>query len=328
MKVIALEEHFAPVAVPGLNLPKGLSPLEQGTMLGAAWLTDPSTGADIGEKRIANMDRDGVTMQVLSTPFAQNFAADVAVDYCHKINDFLAEKIAAHPDRFAGFAALPTAVPEACAAELERCVKELGFVGTLIANRVNGGFLNQPEFEALLAKASELAVPIYLHPGEPPQAITDLCYSKGYSEALVSSFKRYGFGWHVDPGIHMLNLIISGVFDRYPNLQIIMGHWGELLPYYIDRFDTAMPIDFLQLQHEVSYYLQNNMYVTPSGIWTPECLEFCLKRIGVERILFSIDYPFANPDGQEKILAHPLLSAEERELIAHGNAERLLKLNK
>ena len=326
MKVITLEEHFAPIAVPGLNLKKGLPPLEQGTMLGAAWLSDPATGVDIGEKRIAHMDEDGVAVQVISTPFAQGFTADVAVEYCQKINNFLAEKIAAHPDRFAGFAALPTAVPEAYPAELERCVKELGFCGTLIGNRVNGGFLSEPEFEPLLAKAEELDVPIYLHPGEPPQAITDLCYSKGLSPTVVSSFKRFGYGWHVDPGVHMLNLIITGVFDRHPNLQIIMGHWGELLPYYIDRFDTAMPAAFLGIEHEVSYYLQNNMYVTPSGIWTPECLEFCVKRLGVERILFSIDYPFANPKGQEKILEHPMLSQEERELIAHGNAERLLKL--
>lgn len=326
MKVISIEEHFAAVAVPGLNLPKGLPPLEQGTMLGAAWLSDPATGVDMGAKRISYMDRDGVSVQVLSTPFAQGFAADVTVDYCRKVNDFAAECIKAYPDRLKAFAALPTACPEACADELERCVKELGFVGTLIANRVNGGFLSQPEFEPLLAKAEELNVPIYLHPGEPPQAVTDCCYSAGLDEKVVSSFKRFGYGWHVDPGVHFLHMCLSGVFDRHPNLQIILGHWGELLPYYIDRFDTAMPCAFTGTKHEISYYLQNNMYVTPSGIWTPECLEFCMKRIGVERIIFSIDYPFANPEGREKILNHPMLTEEERELIAHGNAERLLKI--
>lgn len=326
MKVITLEEHFAPMAVPGLNLPKGLPPLEQGTSLGAAWLADPSTAAEIGAKRIAHMDEDGVTVQVVSTPFAQNLSADVAVDYCVKINNFLAEKIAEYPDRLVGFAALPTAVPEACAAELERCVKELGFRGTLIGNRVNGGFLTAPEFEPLLAKAEELDVPIYLHPGEPPQEVADTCYSAGFSPTVVSCLKRYGYGWHVDSGIHMLNMIVAGVFDRHPNLQMILGHWGELLPYYIDRFDGAMPAAFLGLKHEISYYLQNNMYVTPSGVWTPECLEFCVKRLGAERIMFSIDYPFVSAEGQEKILEHPMLTQEERELIAHGNAERLLKI--
>lgn len=325
MKVITVEEHFAPALVPGITMPKGLPPLEKGTNVGAAWLDDPSTGAEIGAKRIAHMDEDGVSVQIISSPFAQGFGADVAVDYCQKINNYLAERIAEHPDRFKGLACLPTAVPEACADELERCIKELGFVGVLIGNRVNGGFLSEPQFDPILAKAEELDVPIFIHPGEPPQAIVDLCYSKGLSDTVVSSFKRFGYGWHVDPGIHFLNLILTGAFDRHPNLQIILGHWGELLPYYIDRFDETLSADFAGTKHNPSYYLQNNLYVTPSGIWTPECLEFCVKRIGVERIVFSIDYPFANPKGQEKILEHPMLSQEERELIAHGNAERLFK---
>ena len=326
MKVITVEEHFSPMAVPGVVLPKGgLPPLEKGTNVGAAWLDDPSTGGEIGPKRIAHMDEDGVTVQIVSTPFAQGFGPDVAVDYCTKINNFLAEKIAAYPDRLKGFAALPTAViptavPEACADELERCVKELGFVGTLIGNRVNGGFLCEPEFEPLLAKAEELDVPIFVHPGEPPQGVVDLCYSKGLAPEVVSSFKRFGYGWHVDPGIHFLNLMLRGVFDRHPNLQIILGHWGELLPYYIDRFDETLSGEFAGMKHNPSYYLTHNLYVTPSGIWTPECLEFCVKRIGVDRIVFSIDYPFANPKGADKILNAPFLTEEDR------NAERLFKI--
>ena len=325
MKVITVEEHFSPLQVPGILLPKGgLPPLEKGTNIGAAWLDDPDTGVDIGEKRLAHMDEDGVSVQIVSTPFAQNFAPEVAVDYCRRINDYLAEKIAKHPDRLKGFAALPTAVPEACAGELERCVKELGFVGTLIGNRVNGGFLSERRYDSILAKAEELNVPIFLHPGVPPEPVVDACYRReGISDTVLSSFERFGYGWHVDPGIHMLNLIITGAFDRHPNLQIILGHWGELLPYYIDRFDDTLSADFVGTKHDPSYYLKNNLYVTSSGIWTPECLEFCAKRIGVERILFSIDYPFANPKGGEKILYHPMLSEEERELIAHGNAERL-----
>lgn len=327
-KLITLEEHFAPAAVPGIEMKKGAPPLEQGTMLGAAWLTDPACGVEIGPKRLSYMDADGVAIQVISTPFAQGFPKEVAVDYCEKINNFLAEKIQAHPDRFAGFAAIPTAVPEACAAELERCVKELGFVGALIGNRVGDGtgFLCDPEYDALLAKAEELDVPIYLHPGAPPKVISDLCYSKGFSDKVISSFARYGYGWHVEPGIHMLNMIASGTFDKYPKLQIILGHWGELLPYYIDRFDSAMPGEFLGIKHDPSYYLKNNMYITPSGIYTPECLEFCVKRIGVDRIMFSIDYPFATAQGKEAILEAPFLSEEDKEKIAHLNAERLLKL--
>lgn len=326
MKVIGIEEHFAPAQVPGIVMPKGLPPLEEGTNVGAAWLTDRATSVEIGPKRLSYMEKDGISMQIISTPFAQSFSADVAVDYCKRINNYLYEQIKNYPDKFRGFAALPTAVPEACPDELERCVKELGFVGTLIGNRVNGDFLCESQYDAILAKAVELNVPIFIHPGEPPQAVVDACYSKGLSEKVISSFKRFGYGWHVDPGIHMLNLILRGVFDRYPDLQIILGHWGELLPYYIDRFDEAMPGDFLGIKHNPSHYLMNNMHVTSSGIWTPECLEFCVKRIGIKRILFSIDYPFADPKGKEKILEHPMLSKEDRELIAHGNAERLFKI--
>ena len=169
MKIIAAEEHFVMPPKPGAPAPKGLPPLEQGTMLGAPWLTNPACAMDLDDVRIGIMDQDGVTMQVLSTPFGQVWPAEVAVQNCKEANDFLAAAIKRHPDRFAGFAAIPTAVPEACAPELERAVKELGFVGCLIGNRVNGTkFLDDPEFEDLLAACEKLDVPIYLHPGAPP----------------------------------------------------------------------------------------------------------------------------------------------------------------
>lgn len=328
MKLITLEEHFSIAAVPGINVTKGEPPLVKNTMVNAPWLLDPDTAIDIDSKRIAYMDADDVAIQVISTPFAQSFEADIAVDYCKKINDFLASKIAVHSDRFAGFAAIPTAVPSACAAELERCVNELGFVGALIGGRVGDGtgFLCAPEYDEFLSKAEELEVPIYLHPGVPPQPVVDLCYSNGFSENIISTFKRYGYGWHVDPGIHMLNMILNGTFDKYPKLQMILGHWGELLPYFIDRFDDAMPKDLIGTKHNPSYYLCNNMYVTPSGIFTTECLDFCVKRIGINRILFSIDYPFASSKGKEKILKAPFLSHEDVEKIAYLNAKKLLKL--
>ena len=322
MKVIAVEEHFAPVGVPGIVL-RNLPVVLQGTHRGSAWETDPAAIAEIGPKRIAHMDEDGIDVQILSTPQAETFPADVAVDYCRKSNDYLAEKIREYPERFKGFAALPTTVPEACADELERCIKELGFVGALIANRVNGGFLSEPQYDSLLSKAEELGVPIFLHPGEAPQAVVDACYTNGLSDKVSASFQRYGYGWHVDPGIHFLNLILAGVFDRHPDLQVILGHWGELTPYFIDRLDMNLSGEFSGIMHDPSYYFQNNLYVTPSGVWTPECLEFCVKRIGVDRILFSMDYPFGNPDGIEKILEHPILSPSDREAVAYGNAVRL-----
>lgn len=326
MRIIGLEEHFALPPKPGA--PRGLPPLEKGSLVGAPWHLDPGTGPDMDEKRIANMDKDGVDIQVISTPFAQNFPAETAVEQAREINDHLAAAVKRHPDRYRGFAAIPTAVPEACAEELERCVKEHGFVGSLIGNRLGGTeFLAQPKYEAYFAKSEELDVPIYLHPGPPNKEVIDSCYShETFSPEMVSVFSRFGYGWHVDVGIHMLQLILTGVFDRYPNLQIIMGHWGELLPFYIDRFDDTMPKEFTGLKHDPSYYLRNNMYVTSSGINTPEAMEFCHKILGADRLMFSADYPFAPFAGSEKLFENPNISLEDREKFAHGNAERLLKL--
>ena len=326
MKLITLEEHFSAGVVPGIRLPRSKEAFLPGTCPGAPFNEDRSTLAEIGEKRLAFMDGNGISMQVLSTTSGQALEADTAVEYCRTINDYLAGKIAEHPERFAGFAAIPTAVPEACADELERCVKELGFVGCLIGGRVEGGFLNDEAYDPFLAKAEELEVPIYLHPGVPPQGVIDECYSRGVSKEVSTVMSMYGYGWHVDPGIHMLSMVMSGVFDRHPKLQMILGHWGELLPYFLDRFDTSMPGAFAGLEHDPSYYLRHNMYVTPSGIFTPELLEYCVKMLGTDRILFSVDYPWVTPEGMEKILNHPMLTPEDVEAIAHGNAERLLHL--
>ncbi len=327
MKVIAVEEHFAMPPKPGASAPKGLPPLEQGTMIGAPWLTNPPCASDFDDVRIGIMDETGVTMQVISTPFGQVWPAATAVQQCKEANDYLAEAIKRHPDRYAGFAAIPTAVPEACASEIERAVKELGFVGCLIGNRIDGTkFLDDPAFEDFLAKCEELDVPIYLHPGAPPAQVTEMCYS-GFDDKMISVLSRYGMGWHVDSGLHMLHMIMSGVFDRYPKLQVILGHWGELLPYYIDRFDTTMPAEFAGLKHAPSYYLRNNMYVTSSGVQTPECLEFCIKVLGSDRVMYSADYPFASTEGSEKLLNCPSLTRDEKEKFAYANAARLMKLS-
>ena len=322
MRVITVEEHFVPAKVPGIVL-EHLPYLAPNTHKGSAWAADPTTLFEMGEKRIADMDKDGIAMQIVSAPVAQGFPADVAVDYCRKVNNYLSDRIAEHPDRFMGYASLPTAVPEACADELERCIKELGFFGTMICNRVNGGFLSEPQFDPMLAKAEELGVPVFVHPDEIPQAIVDACYSKGLSHDVSASFQRYGYGWHVDTGVHFLNLILTGVFDRHPNLQVILGHWGELAPYFMDRLDANLPMDLTGLAHEPSYYFLHNLYITSSGMWSPKCLDYCVNSIGVDRILFSQDYPFGNPDGMNKILDNTILSREDREKIAHGNIMQL-----
>ncbi len=328
MRLIATEEHFALPPVPGAPAPAGKPPLEEGTMVGAPWLTDHGIAADLDDKRLAIMDENGVSMQVLSTPFAQSFTADVACEKSRAFNECAAAAMARHPDRFSAFATIPTAVPEKCAPELEYCVQKLGFVGALIGNRVDGDkFLDDPRYEDFLSACEELDVPIYLHPGEPPAEITRLCYNgPQLSDVITSSFSRFGYGWHVDVGIHFLHMVATGTFDRHPKLQCILGHWGELLPYYVDRFDTAMPGEFLGLEHETSYYVRNNSYATSSGLQSLDCMNLCKNVLGPERLIFSADFPFASFEGTDKLLSNPYFTPEEIELFAHGNAERLLGL--
>lgn len=312
---------------PGAPVKKGPPPIHPDTMIGAPFLEDADAAMDLDSKRLAAMDANGVSVQVLSLPFAQRFPAETAVAQCEEVNDYLAQALKRHPNRLVGFAAIPTAVPESCGAELERCVKDLGMVGCLIGNRVDGKFLDEPCFEAFLSKCEELEVPIYLHPGLPPKEVTEQCYTGDQFSSEVSSvLNRYGLGWHIDVGVHMMHLIMSGVFDRHPHLQIILGHWGEMLPYFIDRFDNALPAVFSGLKHDPSYYLRNNMYVTSSGINTPEVMEFCIRVLGSDRIMYSADYPFASFAGSEKLLENPSVSRENLEKFAYKNAERLLKI--
>lgn len=327
MKLITVEEHYGvPFALPRKPGSKPELPVMPGTLPGAPILDDLGSMLDLGEGRLKAMDEAGVTMQVLSLPaFIENVESN-ATEICRNINNHLADAISKHPDRFAGFATLPLAEPEACADELERAVTELGFVGSAVPGRVDGRFLSDSCFEPFLAKSEELGAPIYLHPGLIPQNVIDLCYTQNLEPDVIATVSKYGFGWHIDAGIHMLNLVLTGVFDRHPNLQIILGHWGELLPYYFDRFDAAMPASFIGTAHDPSYYLRNNMYITSSGIYTPELLEYCKSMMGIDRILFSIDYPCCTEKGKEKILEHPKLSVEEREKISYKNAEALLKL--
>ena len=265
MKLIALEEHFSALRVPGLTLPRSKEAFLRGTCIGAPFHEDRSCLGDIGEKRIAFMDANGVDMQILCTTSGQALPPETAVDGCERINNYLAEQISGHPDRFAGYASIPTAVPEACADELERSIKELGMVGCMIGGRTeDGNYLASEVYDPFFAKAEELCAPVYLHPGLPTQPVIDECYTKGLSEKTATVFSMYGYGWHVDPGIHFLNLLLSGVFDRYPKLQIILGHWGEVVLFYIERIAKMDGWADLGLQRPILDYFQNNVYYTAS----------------------------------------------------------------
>ncbi len=198
-------------------------------------------------------------------------------------NDTLADAVRRHPDRFAAFAALPTTVPDAAAAELDRCVGDLGFVGTMIMGRTEGEFLSAERFDPILRTAARLGVPIYLHPALPTRVTSADNYEAGLDPIVAARFASAAWGWHNETGIHFLHLVLSGVFDRYPSLQVILGHWGEMIPWFLDRLDEALPRRATKLERTIGDYVRQNSYYTPSGMFTEPHLRFCLDVLGADR---------------------------------------------
>jgi uncharacterized protein len=328
MRIIAHEEHFidadlAAASSPAMTRlgPHFAAAYESGQGFSAS--PARATLADIGESRLAAMDEGGITMQVLSCLWAQQAPADVAVDLVSRANDKSATAVLAHPDRFAAFAALPTAVPEAAARELERCISELGFVGAFVNGRTGDEFLDAPRFDPVLAAAARLKVPVYLHPALPPVAVTEAYYS-GLAPLVNGRLQASAWGWHVETAGHFLHMVLTGVFDRYPDLILILGHWGELIPFYLERIEDMLPQQITKLERPFSDYFRQNAYITPSGMFSQEQLQFCVRTLGAERILFAVDYPFIGNEDAVPFLETARLSAEDKDLIAHANSEKLL----
>ena len=324
MKIITLEEHyqFAEIQhVVAKYLP------DQPAFHQAAYDPPRSHLEDLGEGRIQRMDAMGIDVQVLSNTSAMLPAlpAAEAVPLARDMNDRLAAAIAVHPDRFAGFAALPTPDPEAAADELERAVRTLGLKGALISGRTNGRFLDDPAFRPILAAAEALDVPLYLHPAVPPKAVVEACYAD-LDPAISLSFATAGWGWHLETGTHALHMILAGVFDRYPGLQLILGHWGEMIPFYLARFSEALHPVTKHLQRPVADYFLQQMYVTPSGMFTLPQFLLTLHVMGAERNMYSVDYPYIESEHARTFLEQAPISPADKAKIAHENAERVLKL--
>ena len=279
---------------------------------------------DLGASRIAHMDAAGVDVQVLSfgSPGPQAFGAEVAIPMARDANDKLFDTTKKYPGRFAGFAALPTAAPNAAVEELERCVKKLGFKGAMIHGHQQGEFLDDRKYWPIFAAAEKLDVPIYLHPALPhPGAVK--AYFEGYEELA-----RAAWGFALDTSVHFLRLVFAGVFDAHPKLKIILGHLGEGLPFAMHRLNdhTARAAARRGLQRQPIEYLRENMLVTTSGNWFEPAFVCTLLALGADNILFAIDWPYeSNTTGME-FLRRLSVSEQDRVKIAHLNAERLLKL--
>jgi len=324
MKVIAIEEHFITPMYRekvGANEFRNFYLKSRGEQLGHDIVEQNS---DLGAGRLAHMDAAGVDVQVLSfgSPGPQAFAAEVAIPMARDANDRLYQAIQRNPARFAGFAALPTADPEAAAQELERCVSKLGFKGAMIHGHTRGSFLDERKYWTIFERAQALDVPLYLHPTLPhPDAVK--AYFEGYEELA-----RAGWGFAVDTSCHFLRIVFAGVFDAYPRLRIILGHLGEGLPFAMHRLNdhTWRSAARRGLAKTPLQYMRENLLVTTSGNWYEPAFLCTLLALGADNILFAIDWPYeANKTGIE-FLRKISISDGDRQKIAHLNAERVLRM--
>lgn len=321
-KIITVEEHFDTLAARALYAAH------------TARFQPTPPGVDAGlidfEQRLAYMDQYGIEMQILSDAgnSPQLLADEFAIPGTQALNDALAEVVAAHPTRFAGLASLPAGAPKAAAQELHRAVGQLGFKGGLITGTVHGEFLDAPKFLPIFEAAAELQVPLYLHPGYiSPNTQQSLYDGDAYSPAIAHIIGLAGWGWHMEQGIQMVRLILSGVFDRYPDLQLISGHWGEFVPTFLERLDEFTGNAHPDLKHPFSYYYRKNVYLTASGMFTKPQLDLAMAEMGSAHLLWAEDYPYLKRKTQvADFLANAGLTEAQQAAIGHENAERLFKL--
>jgi predicted TIM-barrel fold metal-dependent hydrolase len=330
-RVIAIEEHAWNPELRAALLELG------GDDTITTWSNEETTNRrllDVGEERLARMAAAGVDFQVLSitAPGTQQLPAALAVPIARSANDFLAEAVRRRPDRFAAFATLPTPDPKAAAEELRRCVTKLNFVGAMLFPRTGPHYLDHSSYREIFAVAAELEVPLYIHPGVPLEAVSAALYS-GFSSATNLMLSTGGWGWHAEAGLAALRLILAGTFDRHPNLQLILGHMGEMLISFADRADALTKTT--HLERSVLEYITGNIYATPGGVFSHRMLRQNLDVLGPDRVMFAVDDPYKSTLGQQgkaafkggfcrEFIETAPISAADKSKLAHLNAERLL----
>ena len=312
--VIALEEHYYDPEVAA----KG----EQGT--GGGRNAAMPRLLDLEEMRLEEMDGAGINIQVLShapSPI-QQLDPDVAIQLATDTNNRLLKSVQQHPDRFAGFGALPTSDPKAATAELERVVTQLGFKGAMIHGRTQGKFHDDEQFWPIFEKAQELDVPIYIHPGPPHPAVAEAYYADylGRFPGLNSA----AWGFTIDTANQALRLILSGLFDAFPRLKLILGHLGEGMPFMVDRIDESLNRGVSKIPFKDIFC--EHFYITTSGHFSTPALICSILELGIDRILFSVDYPYVESKPGTKWMETVPLSKEDKEKMFNGNARKLLKM--
>jgi len=278
-----------------------------------------------GDLRLKEMDEAGIDIQVLShgAPSAQKLPADIAVDLTRQVNDRLHAAIGKHPTRLAGFAALPTANPAAAADELERTVTKLGFKGAMLHGLANGVFLDDRRFWPIYERAEQLDVPIYMHPGLPHSGVMDAYYNDYAKEFPM--VVRAAWGYTVETATLGIRMVLGGVFERYPRLKIILGHLGETLPFLVWRIDHALSRPGHRSLNFRAVFC-NNFWITTSGNFSNPALLCCVMEMGIDRILFAVDWPFVPNAPATRWMEGVPLCDEDKVKILSGNAKRLLKM--
>lgn len=318
--LITLEEHFFSRAA---SASPTISSQYSEQFIHIPSLSDKLT--DLSTLRLSQMDAGRVSFQIIS-----HAPGSLTQSECRSANDQLSSAIKDHPDRFAGFAVLPVSDPDpgaSSAAELVRCVTQLGFVGALIDNHTStGGYYDGESFFDLWKAASDLDVPVYLHPTWPTQTHLSTLYTGNYPSSATKSISASAFGWHSDVATHVLRLVASGLFDRLPNLKIVIGHMGEMIPFMLSRIQQ-LSVRWGKHARPFRQVWDRNIWITTSGNWSVDPMATILRNTDPKHILYSVDYPFAkNEDGLEfmrELQKSGLVTQEQLELIAYRNAESL-----
>ncbi|KRN99282.1 amidohydrolase family protein [Companilactobacillus kimchiensis] len=333
MKIITVEEHYESAKITqainqqtGINSKPSISNDMQKYMKNS--LPSPGIMQDVTKQRLDFMDQYGIDKQILSygNSSPQNLDPKISIPLCQKANDELALTIANNPTRFGALAVLPVGDPIAAANELKRSITKLNFNGVLLKGNYQGKFFDDPFFFPIFEMASKLDIPVYFHPSFIPTDISDHYFkSDQWSDIVTGIFSSAGYGWHMDVGIQVIRMILSGIFDKLPNLKLISGHWGEMVPMFLERLDDELN-NYSGLQKSFSDYYRQNIFVTPSGILNNPQLNFILVEMGPEHIIYSIDYPYKQPDNTQTFLEKTDLTPTELEAFSHGNAERIFNL--
>jgi predicted TIM-barrel fold metal-dependent hydrolase len=327
MKIVALEEHVVfPFLLDAWKVTGAVPEIAQ-----HGYGDEPIARRlrDTGAARVADMDAMGVDVQVLSvtTPGTIVFGPDDAVVIARECNNALADVVAARPDRIDAFATLPTSDPIGAAAELERAVQRLGLRGALVYGRTGERNADHASFEDLYATAARLRVPLYLHPQMPPKAVASAYYA-GFGEPLDTMFASFGLGWYYETGVQLLRMIFAGVFDRNPGLQVIVGHWGELILFYLEHTAVLQTMG-LKLERPLIDYFRQNVWITGSGLLSERYMRWALEVVGPGRIMYSTDYPFTFDTGYDamttksaaarRFIEEARFDKNDRHAIASGN---------